>query len=122
MEAFSLSANHELRNVLRAALILIALKGHERDSILGLTLSLAGRQLGDLRLSGLMITADLLVDDFLERIRRYAPDATETTPLEEIADKISRDVGGNLGNRLKFDEEDPSIVIGGQWLYPDPKP
>jgi transcriptional regulator with XRE-family HTH domain len=121
MEAFSLGVNHELRGVLRAALVLLALKGHERDSILSLALSLAGRQLGDLRLSGLMMTADLMVNDFLKLVREHAPDATDTTPLADIADVISMGLGGNLGNRIKFDVEDPSVVVGGEWLYQDPK-
>lgn len=121
MEAFSLTSNRELRNVLRAALVLVALKGHERDSILSLVLSLAGRQLGDLRLSGLMLAADFLTDDFAKVLHAWVPNLNDETSLEEIADAISVQQGGNLGNRLKFDEEDPSTVVGGEWMYPDPK-
>lgn len=121
MEMFAINSERELENVIRAALALIALKGHERDSILSLVLSLAGRQLGDLRLSGLLMASYHMTEAIRDQLRSMVPEINEKTPLEDIAEAISVQQGGNLGNQLKFDPDDPEVVVGGKWLYPDPK-
>ena len=99
MEAFALNQSLELRNALRAALVLIALKGHERDSILSLALSLAGRQLGDLRLSGILISADLLAEDVLTLVRKMASNVSETTSIEDLAEAISQALSKQLSKQ-----------------------
>jgi transcriptional regulator with XRE-family HTH domain len=122
MEVFSLAPNGELKNVMKAALALIALKGHERDSILSLVLSLAGRQLGDARLAGLLAAGNLMSDVFSKELKNWVPTIEATTSLEEIAQEISVQQGTNFGTKLRFeDEDDPTKVTGGEWIYPDPK-
>ncbi|MCX7279319.1 MAG: helix-turn-helix transcriptional regulator [Burkholderiales bacterium] len=109
----------QLAVVLRTALALTVLKGHEREALQSLVLSLVGRQLGDLRLSGLLSLSDLMEQAFFAQLKAFSSNFDESKSLEEIAEAMSYQFRTNFGNKLKLDEEgDP---IGGEWTYPDPK-
>lgn len=112
---------NEFSRALQVAFVLTALKGHERDAILTLALSLAGRQLGDLRLGALRAAAgfcDGPVFDAL--IRQVGPDAmTGQMTLEQMAERITQGGGATVGTRLRLDED--GDVVSGEWVYPDPK-
>jgi transcriptional regulator with XRE-family HTH domain len=118
LEMFGPFARSELDNVMQAAFALMALKGHEREAILSLALSLAGRQLGDARLTGLLMAGRGLTEAFASELAAMAPDANPSTTLEQLADLLSRQQGSNLGNRLAYDDE--GEVAGGTWTYPEP--
>lgn len=118
-EFFRGFGRRDLENIAKTSLALIALKGHERDALLNLALSLAGRQLGDARLAALLMMGQLVGDRLLQEVRVFVPEATEDTSLESIADSISRQAGTNQGTRLRIDV-DEAKVVGGIWTYPDP--
>ena len=103
----------------RLAMAISILKPHERASLQSLVLSLAGRQLGDVKLSALLMTGAMVAKDVLPEIQKhFGPDAGEL-PLEELMLRCADGLTSNYGNKLVFDEEDPDIVSG-EWLYPDP--
>jgi transcriptional regulator with XRE-family HTH domain len=106
MELLSRTPN-KIDDVLTTALALTALKGHERDALQSLALSLAARQLkGDLELSSLLGTGWLFRDAFRAALASYDPALLEADDLNEVAAAIAR--GGmisNAGNRFRFDEE-----------------
>lgn len=120
MELFSLGRERDLDGVLRTSLALMALKGHEREAIQSLVLSLAGRQLGDMRLSALVSADWMFRDAFIAALRNYAPEFDESKSLEEIAEEISAEGATNIGNRFRLDEEG-EILNKEAALYSDPK-
>jgi len=111
------STDKPFRNALRAGVAISALKGHERDALLSLAFSLAGRQLGDLRLSGLMAWVSELSNEVEDLLYKRCNIETAPESLEEFVDLLSRQHASNIGNRLKFDEEGEA---SGEWTYPDP--
>lgn len=112
--------NGELDAVLRTAIALTALKGHERDALHSLALSLAGRQLGDERLSALVANVFMMREAFVAALREVSPDLEVSAPLETIAEDLSRTgMRTNFGNRLNFNE-DGDIIDRTQVVYPDP--
>lgn len=121
MELLSTSHVAPLESVMRTALALAALKGHERDALQSLVLSLAGRQLGDIRLSALLTCSWMLRDAFLTALKNFLPDVELSSSLEELAEELSQGHRSNAGNRFKFDEEG-EVLNEAQALYPDPKP
>lgn len=110
-----------LDGVMRTAIALTALKGHECDALQSLILSLAGRQLGDMRLSALLLTSSLLQDAFRAALKGYWPDVEKASSLEEIAEYLSQDLHTNAGNKFRLGEEG-EILNEEAALYPDPKP
>ncbi|WP_201496314.1 helix-turn-helix domain-containing protein [Rubrivivax sp. A210] len=121
LEGFRSGARQDIRQAVELACVLTALKDHERDALTSLALSLAGRQLGDLRLSGLRMVAAMLVPDLEAGIRKFADvEPGEPLTLEAAADALSRQGTSNIGHRLVLDED--GQPAGGEWLYPDPKP
>lgn len=121
MELLSSPKTDPLDGVMRTAIALTALKGHERDALQSLILSLAGRQLGDMRLSALLFTSNALHDAFWAALKGYWPDVERANSLEEIAEYLSQDLHTNAGNRFKLGEEG-EILNEEAALYPDPKP
>jgi transcriptional regulator with XRE-family HTH domain len=110
---------NKLRDALRAGIAISALKGHERDALLSLALSLAGRQLGDLRLSGLLAFVGLISDELEAILWKYLPQGSNPTTLEELIDVLSEGMVSNYGTRIHLDEDgDPAT---GEWTYQDPK-
>lgn len=111
---------HLLGDAVQLAFVLAALKGHERDALVSLTLALAGRQLGDVRLSGLRTTAMLVTPDIEAALKKMAEgDDVAALTLEELVDRVSAGMVSTLGHRLKVDDD--GNVVGGEWQYPDPK-
>lgn len=112
---------NEFSRALQVAFVLTALKGHERDAILTLALSLGGRQLGDLRLGALRAAAGFCSGPVFDAlIRQVGPDAEDgQMTLEQMAESITRGGGATIGTRLRFDDD--GDVVSGEWMYPDPK-
>ncbi len=110
---------NKLRDALRAGIAISALKGHERDALLSLALSLAGRQLGDLRLSGLLTFVGLISDELEAVMRKYLPEGSNPATLDELMDILSEGLESNHGTRLHLDEGGGPAT--GEWTYPDPK-
>ena len=108
-----------LRGAVEVAFVIAALKGHERDALLSLALSLAGRQLGDVRLSGLRTLANLVAPEVGLALKGMLEDEVDIADLtlEQLAEKVSRTVDGNVGTNLKLNDAQD---IRGEWLYPDP--
>jgi transcriptional regulator with XRE-family HTH domain len=109
----------QFETVLRTALALMALKGHELEAIQSVVLSLAGRQLGDMRLSGLLSLTESMKDAFIEQVKLNSPSFDETIPLEELAESMSFQNRTNAGNKLIYDEE--GQVVSGEWTYQEPQ-
>lgn len=120
-EFLSKRASRELHDVVTTAIALTALKGHERDALLSLALSLAGRQLGDLKLSALLSTTWFLRDALWSTLKQHDPEITEETTLDELA-KLLANSGliSGAGNRFRFDDEG-EILNPEDALYPDPE-
>jgi transcriptional regulator with XRE-family HTH domain len=108
-------------DVVAMATVLTALKGHERDALYSLIYSLAGRQLGDVRLSGLHMMGVLLASSVEQQLRGFlrAGEDIRSVPLEELAERISQQVHTSEGSRVRFDEE--GEPTSGTVTYPDPK-
>lgn len=101
-----------LAQAIELALVLALLKGHERDALVSLALSLAGRGIGDLRLGGLRMTARLIAPAIERELNLAA-----TPDLEAAMVELSKGTGANFGNDVQLEEGE---VVGGTWLYPDP--
>jgi transcriptional regulator with XRE-family HTH domain len=120
MELLSNSPSNQLVDVMSTALAMTALKGHERDAVQSLVLSLAGRQLGDMGLSSLMTTSWLLKSAFISALKEYVPEINESMTLEEIAKLIAENgMISNAGNRFRLGEEG-QVINPEQSVYPDP--
>lgn len=110
-----------LRDAIRIGFAIAALKGHEREALASLALSLAGRQLGDLRLSGLLTYVGLLGEEIDKLLRQSFPDGDVPNSLEELMDKTSAGLRSNWGTRLVMDPDTDRDEARGKWTYPDPK-
>jgi ABC-type polysaccharide/polyol phosphate transport system ATPase subunit len=85
---------------------------------------MAGRELGDLNLSGLMMAAiELSEPTFKLLAERFEKEVSDTSTINQAIDvilkKYSAGMQSNLGNKLTLDEWDPEIVTG-DWLYKEP--
>lgn len=120
MELLALSPFGQLDVVLRTAMALTALKGHERDAIQSLVLSLAGRQLGDMRLSALVTSSWMVREAFLAALKHYDPDIEQTQSLEELSEMLSQGHTTNVGNSFHLNE-DGDVLNAQNAIYPDPK-
>jgi transcriptional regulator with XRE-family HTH domain len=115
----------DLVSALRLALAICVLRPHERSAISSLVLSMAGRELGDLKLSALFGLATWMSEPVFAEIRKVLPeDFDENGPLDATLESImkaSAEAGPitNIGNKLRLDED--GKVVGGEWLYPEPK-
>lgn len=117
-EGLGWSASKGLSQSIQLALVLASMKGHERDALISLALSLAGRQLGDRRLSGLRGFAVLLTPAVAAQLKTDLPGIPDDASLDDIVDVLSRQVDMTIGNDLLFDED--GEVTGGRVTYPDP--
>ena len=103
-----LQGNDDLEKALRIALALLILKPHERELIGSILLSLAGRELGDAGLSGVMSFAKMFTTEAVDGLRKMFG----TESIEEIVRHLSKEPGkGNWGTNLKFNE-DGEIIRG----------
>jgi transcriptional regulator with XRE-family HTH domain len=108
-----LQGDDEFEKALRLSLALFLLKPHERELIGSLMLSLAGRELGDIRLSGLMMLARTLSKEWSEKIKAEMQAST----IEEAIRESAESGATNWGTGLKFDEGE---IVGGEIIYPGP--
>jgi len=109
-----LQGEDNFEKALRLALALLILKPHERELIGSLMLSLAGRELGDARLSGLMSFAKMFSKEATASLRKEFG----TDIVEDVVDLLSKNVA-NWGTALQFDEG--GEIVKGDSLYPGPK-
>lgn len=121
LETIAQKNTADLRTAIELGFVMASLKGHERDALMSLVLSLAGRQLGDVRLAGLRMMAHLSLKSVAHAFGEAVGDAEDPSALtlEQVADALSRQVGSNMGTNLQFDDD---LNVSGTWLYPDPIP
>jgi transcriptional regulator with XRE-family HTH domain len=107
--------NDELENSLRISLALCLLKPHERDLIGTMLLSLAGRELGDAQLSGLMTMARMFYKEIADSLKKDLG----TNSVGEAVRVLAEGSSSNWGNKLHFNDD--GEVISGEVIYPDPR-
>jgi transcriptional regulator with XRE-family HTH domain len=110
--------SRDWRSAVQLAMAISILKTHERSALQSLVLSLAGRQLGDMKLSAMLMTGLMVANESGKELARYLGDVGGLS-LEELVLKCSDGLSTNGGNKLLLDEEEGD-VIGGEWLYQDP--
>lgn len=108
-----LQGDDNLEKALRISLALLTLKPHERELIGSLMLSLAGRQLGDVKLSALMSFAKMFTGEAVQGLR----EKFGTDSIEDIVRGLS-DGAANWGTNLKFNDD--GEIISGTPIYPEP--
>ena len=118
LEGLSESSGRGLRQAVELAFVLVSLKGHEREALMSLALSLAGRQLGDVRLSGLRSLAALAEPEIAAVVLPKGGGREDDEPLDAIVERLSHQQGSNFGTNLLF-AADGKTPIGAP-LYPDP--
>lgn len=109
-----LQGDDELENSLRIGLALCLLKPHERELIGSMLLSLAGRELGDAQLSGLMTMARMFYKEVSDALSKDFG----AISVEEAIRKLSEGSASNWGNKLRFNED--GEIISGEVIYPEP--
>lgn len=109
-----LQGDNDLEKAFRFALALLVLKPHERETLASLLFSLAGRELGDAKLSGLMVMARICGKETVEGLQKEFG----TTSIEEAVRNLSEGMIANWGTSLRFNEE--GEVINGKPMYPEP--
>ena len=115
----------DLQSAFSIAFAISVLKSHEKGAFKSLVLSMAGRELGDLRLSGLMFLSRSLADSAMKELTEFmgteilASDSVELT-LDKLVKKWGEGMDTNWGNKLSFGEDGEGPVTG-EWLYPEPK-
>lgn len=117
--SMELVRRREWTSAVRLAMAISILKGHERGALQSLALSMAGRQLGDMRLSALLTMGSLIANDILPSLQNWFGDDAGQVPLDVLVQRVSDGLHTGVGNKLLLDEEEGDIV-GGEWLYPDP--
>ena len=100
------------------------LKPHERSAFQSLVLSMAGRELGDLRLSGLLFMATRVARPILKELEEcFNLEGGDSDSVDVLLDALVRQYGQgvdtNFGNSFIFGE-DGEGVIGGEFLYKQP--
>jgi transcriptional regulator with XRE-family HTH domain len=112
---------------MRLALAISVLKPHERNALSSLVLSMAGRELGDQKLSALFLLAGVVAEPgavvLVEKMGIPADRLIDMNVTEILAEILERDGHGlqtSYGNTLSF-PEDGEGPIAGDWLYQEPK-
>ncbi len=106
-------------SAMRLAMAISVLKPHERAGFQSLVLSMAGRQLGDMKLSALLLAGSMIARSSMPELQAWFGEDMEDLPLETLVLRCADGLQSNMGNKLLLDEDDGDIV-GGEWLYPDP--
>lgn len=109
-----LQGDDELEKAFRIALAMQIIKPHEREILASLLFSLAGRELGDARLSGLMMMARMFGKETMEGLQKEFG----TTSIDEAIRALSEGAISNWGTKLSFNEE--GEIISGKPVYPEP--
>lgn len=124
-EAASTQASMELVRqrdwiaAVRLAMAISILKPHERAGFQSLVLSLAGRQLGDMRLSSLLTMGSMVARGTMPELKSWFGEDMDDVSLETLLVRVSDGLHTNVGNKLLLDPDEGDIV-GGEWLYKDP--
>ncbi len=112
---------------MRLALAISVLKPHERDAFQSLVLSMAGRELGDRKLSQLFMLAIGFAGPGFESFKEYLKDEDlmSRTVHEVLQMLLEKEDEGWVrdtpwGNKLDFGPEGKGPITG-EWLYPEPK-
>jgi len=111
---------------IRLALAISVLKPHERDALQSLALSMAGRELGDRKLSILFaLGAGFAMPGFEHMVEACKLDPKELMgkTIAEVLDimlAMHDEMPVEWANNLKFGEDGKGPVTG-EWLYPEPK-
>ena len=103
----------------RLAMAISILKTHERAAFQSLVLSMAGRQLGDMKLSALLTTGSMIARATLPELAAFFGEDLGDEQLETLVQRCAEGLATNMGNKLQLDEEGGDVV-GGEWLYPEP--
>lgn len=117
--SLELVRRREWTSAVRLAMAISILKGHERGALQSLALSMAGRQLGDMRLSALLTAGSMVARETLPHLQSWFGDDVDDVPLDVLVQRTADGFHTNIGNKLLLDEEEGDVV-GGEWLYPDP--
>lgn len=124
-EAASTQASMELVRqrdwiaAVRLAMAISILKPHERAGFQSLVLSLAGRQLGDMRLSSLLTMGSMVARHTMPELKAWFGEDMDEVTLDALLLRASDGMNTNVGNKLLLDPDEGDIV-GGEWLYADP--
>lgn len=102
----------------RLAMAIAVLKPHERAGFQSLVLSMAGRQLGDMKLSALLTAGSMIARSSLPELESWFGGGIGDASLETLVQACYDGLHTNVGNKLQLDED--GEIIGGEWLYPDP--
>lgn len=113
------SRHGDVKDAFVTALALMTMKRHERDAIQALTLSIAGRQLGDMGVSALLGFGGSLSKAFETALANDMPEITPEMSVQDITKRLSTGVTTNFGNRFKLDDEG-EILNPQDAIYPDP--
>jgi len=113
---------------MRLALAIAVLKPHERDALQSLALSMAGRELGDRKLSLLFSIAAGFAMPGFENLQEHLgdPDLMSKNISEVVLLMLEKDDGQGWGgwpgwgNKLDFGPDGNGPPTG-EWLYPEPK-
>lgn len=109
---------------MRLALAIAVLKPHERDALQSLALSMAGRELGDRKLSILFaLGAGFAMPGFEHMVNALEQPELMSKTITEVLDILLEkhdDMAMTWGNNLNFGEDGKGPVTG-DWLYPEPK-
>lgn len=108
------------------ALAITVLRPHERSAFQSLVLSMAGRELGDRKLSMLLLMGKEIAASGFQALQAELGEEVMSGPvgdsLEEVMRRFDNGMHINLFNRLEFAEDDEGdMSIKGGWLYPEPK-
>jgi hypothetical protein len=80
---------------------------------------MAGRQLGDMKLSAVLTLGSMIAHASLPELQEWLGEDVKNESLEVLVQRCSEGMQSNFGNKLQLDEEDGNIVSG-EWLYPEP--
>lgn len=111
---------------MRIALAIAVLKPHERNAFQSLVLSMAGRELGDRKLSRLFQLAAGFAMPAFESFKGFLGDEDlMSRNIQEVLELMlekEEGFGGDTpwGNKLDFGPEGKGPITG-EWLYPEPK-
>lgn len=117
--SMELVRKRDLIAAVRLAMAISILKPHERAGFQSLVLSLAGRQLGDMRLSSLLMMGSMVARHVMPELKEWFGEDMEEVTLDTLLLRASDGMHVNVGNKLLLDPEEGDIV-GGEWLYADP--
>lgn len=113
---------NEFVTAMRLAFTILLLRPHERDTISSLVLSLGGREVGDLRLSGLAFVSRWAAQEAMKFLDEYTKENEKITSgmsIRDLIGEVSRSFESNEGNKLRQNEDTEKWE--GEWLYKDPE-